>query len=328
MQIKQQFIREIRDLVLGARRKAYTLVNRAMIEAYWTIGRRIIEEEQQGSNRAQYGAFLLRELGRQLTLELGKGLDERELRKIRQFYLCFPIRDALRPELTWTHYRCLIRVEDARARDYYLKEAADQGWGTRQLERNVQSGYYHRLLSTRQPGNQQQDSDLSAADLIKDPFVLEFLGVPPPAGFSESELETALLAQLQYFLLELGKGFAFVGRQHMIKTDTRIYYIDLVFYNYLLKCFVLVDLKITGLDPRDIGQMDMYVRMFEDLKKLPGDSPTIGIILCADKDATMARYSVLEENQQLFASTYRLYLPTEEELTHEIQREQRRLDPG
>lgn len=322
MQFDQSFLQDIKTIWQVARAKAYTLVNRALIDAYWDMGRRIVEEEQKGHHRAEYGGFLLKELATQLTKELDKALDERELRRIRQFYQCFPDRETLRPELTWTHYRYLLRIEDARARAYYLREAAEQSWGTRELDRNIQSGYYERLIGSRQVprdmNNQSRPEQVTPGDLIKDPYVLEFLGADVPPGFSENDLETAILGNLQHFLLEMGKGFAFVGRQYAINTDTKRFYIDLVFYNYLLRAFILLDLKISALTHQDIGQMDMYVRMFEDLKKVPGDNPTIGIILCSQKDETLVKYSVLEENKQLFASSYRLVLPTEEDLSRQI----------
>ncbi len=257
-----------------------------------------------------------------LTQEIDKALDERELRRIRQFYQLFPERHTLRPELTWTHYRYLLRIENPRARAYYLKEAAEQSWGTRELDRNIQSGYYERLVISRQPLADQDivpsNNSVTPIDLIKDPYILEFLGANVPPGFSENDLETAILGNLQHFLLEMGKGFAFVGRQYLVTTDTKRFYIDLVFYNFLLKAFVLLDLKISQLTHQDIGQMDMYVRIFEDTKKVFGDNPTIGIILCSQKDETLVKYSVLEENKQLFASSYRLVLPSEEELSREL----------
>lgn len=325
MKIERSFLLEIKNIWESARKKAFTLVNSAMIDAYWQIGWRIVQEEQHGESRAQYGAFILRELAKQLTAELEKGLDERELRKMRQFYLCFPSREALRPELTWSHYRHLLRIQNAQARSYYLNEAADQSWGTRLLERNIQTGFYERLISSRQPQTPLEGlspkGSVTPFDLVKDPYVFEFLTLKMPDGFSESDLETAIISKIQHFLMEMGKGFAFVGRQYVMKTDTKLYYIDLVFYNFLLKAFVLVDLKISALTPQDIGQMDMYVRMFEDLKKIPGDNPTVGIILCAEKDTTLAKYSVLEENRQLFASEYRLVLPSEDDLSREIEKE-------
>ncbi|MGO4288726.1 PDDEXK nuclease domain-containing protein [Chitinophaga sp. RAB17] len=283
------------------------------------------EEEQQGQERADYGVFLIKELSRQLIEEFGKGFDERELRRMRQFYQTFSIRDALRPELSWTHYRIILRVDNPTARQYYITETAEQSWSTRQLERNINTLYYERLLSTQSKReallDQEKMEKSSSFDVIKNPYVLEFLGLENPVGYSESDVESAIISNLQAFLLEMGKGFSFVGRQYRIKTDTKVFYIDMVFYNYILKCFVLVDLKINELTHQDIGQMDMYVRMFEDLKKTEGDNPTIGIIFCAEKDHTLVKYSMLEENKQLFASKYRLVLPTEEELRVELERE-------
>jgi predicted nuclease of restriction endonuclease-like (RecB) superfamily len=327
MQLAPTLLQEIKVIWLSARRRAYSQVNRTLIDAYWQIGQRIVVEEQKGEDRARYGAFLLRELAQRLTQTLGKGFDERDLRQMRQFYLCFTNRDIIRPELSWTHYRLLLRVEDPSARAYYAKEAAEQGWGTRHLERNIQTGYFSRLLSTRSappasPGqapDEDRENRFSPANFVKDPFVMEFLGASLPSSFTESDLETALLAQMQRFLLELGNGFAFVGRQVPIRTETRIYYIDLVFYNIILKAYCILELKTGPLTHQDIGQLDMYVRVFEDLKKIPGDNPTIGIILCTDKDETLVKYSVLEENRQLFASRYRLVLPSEDELSRQIE---------
>jgi predicted nuclease of restriction endonuclease-like (RecB) superfamily len=325
MQFEHAFIQDIKDIWLSSRQKAFTLVNRAMIIAYWEIGRRITEEEQKGYKRAEYGGFLLRELAKALTIELDKALDERELRRIRQFYQCFPIRDSLLPELSWSHYKLIISLDGEAARNYYMKEAAGQSWTVRHLDRNIHSMYFERIIGSHQdrpePEGQIGERTLTADDLVKDPYLLEFLGIDIPTGFSESELETAIINKIQFFLLELGKGFAFVGRQYAIKTDTKLYYIDLVFYNIFLRCYCLIDLKISALSHQDIGQMDMYVRMWEALKKVEGDNPTIGIILCAEKDATLVKYSILDENKQLFASRYRMVLPSEDELIKEIERE-------
>jgi len=322
MELDKALVTEIGHIWETARTRAYTLVNRSLTEAYWLIGERIFREEQNGKHRAQYGTFLLRELAAQLTRQLGKGFDERELRRMRQFYTSFPDREAIRAELTWSHYRLLLRVDSPQARTYYMNEAAGQAWGVRALERNIGSLYFERIVANRRSGlktsAEPPATGITPDELIKDPYVLEFLGLAVPAGFSENDLETAILSKLQHFLLELGKGFAFVGRQYSIKTETSQYYIDLVFYNFFLKAFILLDLKIGALTHQDIGQLDMYVRMFEDLRKVPGDNPTIGIILCSEKDATLVKYSVLEENKQLFASTYRTVLPTDEELTREI----------
>jgi predicted nuclease of restriction endonuclease-like (RecB) superfamily len=325
MPFDPQFLDDLKSIWLRSRRQAFSLVNTVQIGCYWEIGRRITQEEQKGNVRADYGTFLLRELAAALAQDLGKALDERELRKIRQFYQCFPDQETVRTELTWTHYRLLLRIDDYAARIWYVKEAADQGWSSRQLERNIQTGYYHRILTTQQSPAALPASHIATLrpdDLIKDPYILEFLGVPPLLGYNESDLESALLSKIQQFLLELGKGFAFVARQYAIKTDTRLFYIDLVFYNYVLKCFCLAELKTGPLGHADIGQIDMYVRLFDALKRQPGDNPTIGLILCTDKDETMVKYSVLDENKQLFASTYRFILPSEEALRHEIDREQ------
>jgi len=325
--ISRSFFDDIRNILRSARQKAYAAANFIMVEAYWQIGQRIVKEEQGGKERAEYGRFLIRELSRQLGDEFGKGVSVANLWNFRQFYLVFPSSEklyALRRELTWTHYRLIMRVENAAARDYYIREAAEQGWNTRQLERNIASLYYERLLKAPTPESNLLHSNASQPDepqsFIKDPYVLEFLGLQEHPAGHESKLEARIISKLQQFLLELGKGFSFVGRQFRVSSETSHYYIDLVFYNYLLKCFVLIDLKTVRLRHQDIGQMDMYVRMFDDLKRGTDDNPTIGIIFCADKDETEVRYSVLKENRQLFASKYRLVLPAEEELRAELER--------
>ena len=326
--IKSSFFEDVRAILAEARTKAYASVNFFMVDAYWRIGGRIVQEQQQGKERAEYGSFLIKELAERLTTEFGKGFDEREVRKIRQFYLMFPIRDSLRPELSWTHYRQLLRVENAQARSFYLKEAAEQMWSTRKLDRNISTLYYDRLLSsqTKDPVIREMEEKTSALEqdkyeFIKNPYVLEFLHLPANTAHTENAIEAGLIQHLHDFLLELGKGFAFVARQQLIRTETSDFYIDLVFYNYLLKCFVVIDLKKGRLTHQDVGQMDMYVRMYDDLKKLPGDNPTIGIILCTETDSVIAKYSILKESEQIFASKYRLILPTEEELAAEIARE-------
>ena len=318
------FFDDVRSILQQARRKAYAASNFIMVEAYWQIGQRIVREEQGGKSRADYGAQLIQNLARQLGDEFGQGVSVANLKNFRQFYLTFPDAGkgyALRSFLTWTHWRLLMRVENPAARDYYIHEAAEQGWNTRLLERNIATLAFERLLA--QPGatmseTQKRPSDPSA--FIKDPYVLEFLGLPETTAPLESTLEDALVLRLRDFLMELGKGFSFVGQQFRVSTETSHFYVDLVFYNYLLKCFVLIDLKTRKLTHGDIGQMDMYVRLFDDLKRSEGDNPTLGIILCADKDDTLVRYSVLSENPQLFASKYRLVLPSEEELRDELER--------
>jgi len=327
-QTEHNFIADVKLILAQARQRAFTAVNFAMVDAYWHIGKRIVEEEQQGKERAEYGEGLLKALSKELSTEFGKGFDERELRRIRQFFLTFQIRDTLRPELSWSHYRLLIRLSDTDARKYYLREAADQHWSYRTLERNTRTLYYQRLLSSqlKEPVTAEMQENTksfqdNAYEFIKNPFVLEFLNLPASLSYTEAKLEQVLLDNIQQFLLELGKGFAFVARQQLVRTETSDFYIDLVFYNYILKCFVIVELKTDKITHQDVGQLDMYVRMFDDLKKTENDNPTIGILLCTETDKTIAKYSVLHENKQLFATKYLPFLPTEEELAAEIERE-------
>lgn len=318
---------EIKAILEQARTKVRSAVNSAMVEAYWLIGQRIVQEEQRGSNRAVYGERLLANLSRELSASLGKGFSYANLRNFRQFYLTYPDQQicyTLCSKLSWSHNRLIMREDDPKARAYYLAESASQQWTVRQLERNLQSRSFQRLLSSQ--GSSPQDRlprSEPLGDFIKDPYVLEFLELPESGQLRESELEQAIIDELQEFLLELGKGFSFVARQMRISTETSHFVMDLVFYNYLLKCFVILDLKTGKLTHQDIGQMDMYVRMFDDLKRGEDDNPTIGIILCDSKDETVVRYSVIQESQQLFASKYQRILPTEEELIAEIEREKR-----
>lgn len=278
--------------------------------------------------RAEYGKKLLPTLAKVLAKEFGKGFDASNLRYMRLFYKAFPICDALRHELSWTHYRTLLKVDCDSARQWYMNEAATQNWSSRALDRQIGTLYYERLLASqdRVAVEQEASSNLQAfsndpREFVRDPIMLEFLGLPKAGALLESDLEQALIEQLQGFLLELGKGFAFVARQQRISTESKDFYVDLVFYNYLLKCFVIFDLKRGELTHQDIGQMDMYVRLYDDLKRSPDDNPTVGIILCSQKDASIVRYSVLNGSEQLFASKYKLVLPTEEELRAELDRE-------
>lgn len=314
-----------------ARANAYRAVNDVMVQAYWEIGRVIVEEEQRGKKRADYGKTLITELARRLTADFGKGFTKTNLFYMRQFYLTFPKFHALRGELSWTHYRLLLRVEKETARSFYLNEAVNSRWSTRELERQINSLLYERLALSR--GKEKvlalaEEGQLvrTPQDLIKDPFVLEFLNVAEPHALREKDLEQGLIDHLQTFLLELGRGFAFVARQKRITIDGDHFYIDLVFYNFLLKCFVLLDLKIGKLTHGDIGQMDFYVRYFEQEEKAPDDNPTIGLILCSDKNEAIVKYTLLAESRQIFASRYKLYLPTEAELQRELHDERAKIE--
>lgn len=347
---------EIRSVLEEARSSAYRAVNFAMVQAYWQVGYLIVEHEQEGKERAEYGKAVLKEISMRLAGEFGKGFDVTNLRKMRQFYLMFSKRDAVslkfgesnrdamrldsgavkkdsavRSELTWTHYRHLLRVANEKAREWYMNEAADQNWSTRQLDRQISVLYYERLLASREKESVIEEADEKMAALkpvhfIRDPYVLEFLDLKDYPGLREQKVEQAIIDNLQNFLLELGKGFSFVARQKRMRFDDKDFYVDLVFYNYYLKCFVLIDLKIGELTHQDIGQIDGYVRMYEDLFKVKEDNPTIGLILCSKKNEAIARYSVLNNSKQLFASRYKLYLPTEEELERELERERKLIE--
>lgn len=318
---------QISQLIQQARQKLQRSVNTVMVQTYWQIGRLIIEHEQQGESRAAYGKQQLELLSVRLNVEFGKGFDVTNLRNMRRFYELFPIRDAVRPELSWTHYRILLRVDNPQARDWYMNETAVQNWSSRALERQIGTLYFERLLSSQEKAPVATEATAKTApladnpkDYLRDPYILDFLNLDS-RSYQELDLEQGIINNLQQFLLELGKGFAFVERQQRIRTDDGDYYIDLVFYNYLLKCFVLVDLKLNKLTHQDVGQMDMYVRLYEEQKRSPDDNPTIGLILCSQHNQTVARYSVLKDSQQLFAAKYLTVLPSEEELKQELERE-------
>ncbi|AMA49410.1 MULTISPECIES: PDDEXK nuclease domain-containing protein [Flavobacterium] len=321
------YIQEIKQILSQARQKTYQAINTAMVEAYWNIGRKIVEEEQNGKERAQYGKEIIKTISIELTREFGKGFSERNIRKYRQFYQTFPeieIWPTLSAKLNWSHFELIMRVQDEKARMYYLKEASENTWSVRTLDRNISTLYYYRLLSSNDKetikGKSISEKN-NIHDFIKNPSVLEFLNLSTSLSYTELELEKALIDNLQKFILELGKGFAFVERQQHIKTETADFYIDLVFYNYILKCFVIIELKTHTITHQDIGQLDMYVRMYDDLKKPKEDNPTIGILLCTETDKTIAKYSILNQNNQLFASKYLPFLPTEEQLQDEIERQ-------
>ncbi len=341
------FIADLKKIIDASRQLAYSAINIAQVKQNWLIGQQLVMQEQHGESRAEYGKQVIKLASEALTLEYGKGFSERNLWKFKQFYLMFkelPILPTASAEsneqkvptvsaeclsrLSWSHFERLMRVNDVQARNWYMQEAAEQMWSYRTLDRNISTLYYHRMLSSQVQAPVEQEMKDKTHDFqqdklafIKNPSVLEFLGLPANKSYTESSLEQAIIDQMQHFLLELGKGFSFVARQQLVRTETTNFYIDLVFYNYILKCFVIIELKNHAITHQDIGQLDMYVRMYDDLKKGEGNNPTIGILLCSETDNTIAHYSILNENKQLFASKYLPVLPTEEELRKEIERQ-------
>ena len=355
-------VNDLRSIVSKARSKAFAAVNYSLVERNWRIGQRIVEEEQNGASRAEYGKHVIEIASAALTEEFGKGFSYTNIANYKRFYLTFnnlqilqtvseefnnPIQQTLPAKsstphkedkaestqselrlLPWSHYERLIRVEDKKAREWYAKEAFEQGWSFRTLNRNINTLYYERLLMSKkkQPVvDEMQDKTKTyqqdKLEYIKSPVVLEFLGLPEDTSLAESKLETAIINNLEKFLMEMGKGYALVARQQHIRTEENDYYIDLVFYNYLIKSFVLVDLKVNRITYQDVGQMDMYLQMYDKMKKGPDDNPTIGIILCTETDSDVARYSTLAKNDQMFAAKYKLYLPDKEDLRREIERQ-------
>ena len=355
-------VNDLRSIVSKARSKAFAAVNYSLVERNWRIGQRIVEQEQNGASRAEYGKHVIEIASAALTEEFGKGFSETNIMNFKKFYLKFKEltipqtlseefkkqkhqtlsdESSLLPQkgqtppaqfelrfLPWSHYERLIRVEDKKAREWYAKEAFEQGWSFRTLNRNINTLYYERLLMStkKQPVvNEMQDKTKAyqqdKLEYIKSPVVLEFLGLPEDTSLAESKLETAIINNLEKFLMEMGKGYALVARQQHIRTEENDYYIDLVFYNYLIKSFILVDLKVNRITYQDVGQMDMYLQMYDKMKKGPDDNPTIGIILCTETDSDVARYSTLAKNDQMFAAKYKLYLPDKEDLRREIERQ-------
>ncbi len=322
---------DMRKIIEGSQKTAHQAVNTILVQRNWLIGYRIASEELNGEDRADYGAEVIKKLSFELTKEFGKGYTKSNLYSFYSFYKTYPEifqtpsgKSAIL--LSWSHYNVLLQVKDKIARDWYEKEAYEQTWSVRTLQRNISSQYYYRMLQTQNRNRVENEMKQLTADFqtdklefIKNPVIAEFLGLSSNTDFTESELESSILSNIQKFLMELGKGYAFVARQQHIKTEKQDYYIDLVFYNYILKCFVLIDLKTEKITHQDVGQMDMYIRMYDELKRSEGDNPTIGIVLCSDTDEDIARYSVMHGNEQLFASKYKLYLPTEEELRAEIE---------
>lgn len=313
---------DVCTIIDHGREQAYNAVNQQMIETYWNIGRRIVEEEQNGKERAEYGERIIEKLSKQLTHRYGKGFGARYLRAFRKFYQIaddIMIWKSRFPNLTWTHIFRALRVDDPTAIRWYLENASREMWSVRTLDRNIATQYYERHFVA--PCLPMTEEEPSKFELLKSPIVAEFLGFKADASFSEKELETAIITHLQDFLMEMGRGFAFMGRQQLVRTDTRDYLIDLVFYNVVLKCYVLIDLKIGTITHQDVGQMDMYVRMYDELKRTEGDNPTIGIVLCSETSNDIARYSILKGSEHLFAAKYKTYLPTEEQLRTEIERQ-------
>lgn len=339
-QITDDLVGDASSIIESAQKMAFRSVNVILVLRNWLLGKRIHDEELKGANRAEYGKEIVKNLSESLSAKYGKGFNKRSVYKFQQFYKYFPdilrsvtaqsgeneiVPSATAQLLTWTHYERLLQVNDKEARDWYAKEAYEQTWSVRTLRRNIDTQYYYRMLKSQDKvGVKTEMKQLTSKyqnklEFIKNPVIAEFLGMQENTSLYESDLEQCIIDNLQRFLMEMGKGYAFVARQQHIHTEKEDYYIDLVFYNYILKCFVLIDLKTEKITHQDVGQMDMYIRMYDELKKAPDDNPTLGIVLCSETDDDIARYSVLHENEQLFASKYKLYLPTEEELRAEIE---------
>ena len=329
--VDKSLLNNIKILLESSRQQLQQTVNTAMVQTYWHIGRLIVEEEQNGNNRAEYGKQQLLILSEELTKDFGKGFDARNLRNMRQFYRCFPKWQTVSTELSWSHYVRLMRVENTKAKEWYLAEAIANNWSVRALDRQISVLYYERLLSSKEKTpvkleahKQVQNLQISSKDVLRDPYIFDFLNLPHKS-LLESDVEQSLIDNLQQFLLELGRGFAFVSRQERLHVEDQDFYIDLVFYNFKLKCFLLVDLKIGKLTHQDVGQMDTYVRIYDKFHKGEDDNPTIGLILCSEKSEAVAKYSVLSDSKQLFSSKYLPFLPTEEELRIELLRERKLL---
>ncbi len=330
-QKSDNILSDIQNIIETSQRQAYHAVDTILSQRNWLIGYRISEEEIDGSDRAEYGANIIKKLSKELTAQYGKGYDRSNLYHCLRFYKEFPqiVDTTCRQShirLSWSHYRALLQVADSGARSWYEKEAYEQTWSVRTLQRNINTQYYYRILQSQHKDLVEQEMLEKTSDFqndklefVKNPVIAEFLGLSSNTDFTETDLETSIISNIQKFLMEMGKGYAFVARQQHIKTEKEDYFIDLVFYNYILKCFVLIDLKTDKITHQDVGQMDMYIRMYDELKKGADDNPTLGIVLCTETDEDIARYSVLHGNEQLFASKYKLYLPTEEELRKEIE---------
>jgi len=326
MLINQNIIAELKAIIALSKDKAIRAVDHERTLMYWNIGKRIFEEEQEGKERADYGKYLTQFIAKELEPEYGSGFSVRQLELFRQFYRTFPIANALRSQLSWTQYKILIRVDNQDKRDFYIAESIKNNWTSRQLERQLYSSLYERLLLSNDKEsvlavakNEKQPSD--AKEIIKDPMYLEFLGLKRETAYYERDLETAIITHLQEFLLELGNGFSFVARQKRIHLDGDEFFVDLVFYNRLLQCFVIIEIKTTKLTHQDIGQLQMYVNYYDRIEKLPHENPTIGILLCAHKNDTVVRFTLPKDEKQIIASQYELYLPTEQQLLEEVNKE-------
>ncbi len=332
--IHLKLIGELKNLILAARTQVVSTVNTVMVQTYWQIGKMLVEDEQQGEKRAKYGKQQLQSISKELTAEFGKGFDVSNLRNMRRFYIAFPIQETLSPELSWSHYCKLIKIENQNARQWYIKEIIENHWSVRALERQISKLYYERLLSSKEKAPVVAEAEektkalsVDAKDYLRDPYIFDFLNLPHQS-LVESDIEQGLIDNLQQFLLELGRGFAFVSRQQRLHVEEQDFYIDLVFYNFKLKCFLLIDLKLGKLTHQDVGQMDTYVRVYDKFHKSDDDNPTIGLILCSEGSNAVAKYSVLSDSKQLFSSKYLPFLPTEEELRVELLRERKMLAQG
>ena len=330
--LRSDFIGQIKDIIAQAQNNAVRAIDYQRVLMYWNIGKTIIEEEQQGKERAEYGTYLIRSLSEELKPDYGTSFSVRQLELSRQFFRIYPIANALRSQLNWTQYRLLIRIEDESKREYYLAEAAKNNWTARQLERQINSQLYERLLLSSDKKRvlavaQGEQMPEDPTDIIKDPIFLEFLGLKREAAYYEKDLERAIITHLQEFLLEIGNGFTFVSRQQRIHLEGDDFFADLVFYNRLLRCFVIIELKTHKLTHQDLGQLQMYVHYYDRTQKLPDENPTIGILLSADKNKAVVKFTLPEDNKTILASQYKLYLPSEEalrlELVKELEREKR-----
>ena len=326
--ISDSLVADVRNIIEEGRKRAFSVAGQVAILSYWNVGRRIVEEEQQGNARADYGKGLIPALADRLTAEYGTGYGRRNLAYYRKFYLEFNDLNILHTHvqnLNWSHIRRILSVSNPEAREWYLKTAADDMWSVKTLDRNISTQYYERRLAAQREdiAMPAPQSGSDPMEYIKNPMVAEFMGFHRDNNYSESQLEQALVDNLEKFILELGRGFAFVERQQHVVTDTADFYIDLVFYNFKMKRFVIFELKTHKLTHQDIGQLDMYVRMYDDLVKGTDDAPTVGVLLCTDTDSTIARYSVLHDNEQLYAAKYMTYMPTEDELRNEIEQQKR-----